>query len=278
MSSVFFVDGEFISATDARVPINDLAVLRGYGIFDYTRTYGGVPFHLDANLHRLQNSARLIGLELPHYLDEIHDIVLATLARNAHAESAIRIVVTGGTSSDFITPDGPSRLLVMVSPAPRLPVDWYDTGIRITTTNAERYLPQAKTLNYIPAIVALQQARQAGAVDALYVDDAGYALEATTANLFAFFGDTLVTPAAGVLPGITRRIVLEIAAGQYPVEQRPLTLTELLRADEVFLTSANKEVCPVRQIDDYLIGTPGPRTAALHARFREFAAQARIPG
>ncbi len=269
MSNIYYIDGEFVSSDDALLPADDLAVLRGYGIFDFMRTYGGKPFHLDQHLKRLERSAGLIGLDLPLSIDQIHAITLETLARNDHAESSIRIIVTGGTSLDNITPLGQSRLLVLVTPFKPNPTAWFTDGVKVITNQTDRYLPEAKTLNYIPAIIALKKARQAEAVDALYVDQQGHALEGTTTNLFAFFGERLVTPGTGILMGITRQAVIELASEHYQVETSDLSLADLLQADEVFICSSNKEICPVRQVDNQIIGNgkPGPHTRFLMEQF-----------
>ena len=274
MGNIFYIDGEFVGEADATLPADDLAVLRGYGIFDYMRTYGGNPFHLDAHLNRLERSAQLIGLDLPMPIDRIHDITLETLNRNNHAESSVRIVVTGGTSADNITPGGQSRLLVMATPFKPYPEAWFRDGVKVITNRTDRYLPQAKTLNYIPAIVALQKAKKAGAVDAIYVDRAGLAQEGTTTNLFAFFGDRLVTAGDNVLPGITRQTILDLAADRFQLQVTDLPLADLLRADEAFLSSSNKEICPIRQIDETTIGAgfPGSNTRLLMEKFAEMAA------
>ena len=273
MGNLFYVDGEFVGESDATLPADDLAILRGYGIFDFMRTYGGKPFHLDAHLKRLERSAQLIELELPMPIDRIHEVTLETLARNGHPESSVRIVVTGGSSPDNITPAGESRLLVMATPFKPYPESWYRDGIKVITNRTDRYLPQAKTLNYIPAIIALQKAKKVGAVDAIYIDRAGLAQEGTTTNLFAFFGDRLVTAGDNVLLGITRQAVLDLASDRFQVEVNDLPLADLLRADEVFISSSNKEVCPVRQIDDTIIGTgvPGENTRFMMEQFSKMA-------
>lgn len=276
MGNIFYVDGEFVDSAAARLPADDLAVLRGYGIFDFTRSYGGRPFRLDAHLQRLQRSAELILLPLPHPLDVIRDVALETLARNGYpgkGDARLRIVVTGGASPDDITPAGSARLLVLVSPFAAQPAARYREGIKLITNTQDRFLPEAKTINYVPAIVALRRAQQANAVESIYVNRAGHALEGTTTNLFAVFGDRLVTPAQEILPGVTRQALLELAADRMPVEQRVLPLDELLRADEVFITSSSKEVCPVRQVDDTRIGggAPGPHTRNLMQAFAQLA-------
>ena len=114
--SVYYVDGEFLPEDEAKIPIDDLSILRGYGIFDYMRTYSGKPVFLKQHLDRLRQSAGQIGLDLPWSPEELNEIVRQTLNRNNNAESNIRIVVTGGSSPDFITPQSKPRLLVFVNP------------------------------------------------------------------------------------------------------------------------------------------------------------------
>ena len=164
---------------------------------------------------------------------------------------------------------------MLITPLKPQPAHWYQDGIKIITNHTERYLPEAKTINYIPAIVALRNAHAHDAVDAIYIDRAGCALEGTTTNLFAFYGERLVTPDNSVLRGITREVVLELAARHFQVESIHLPLDDLLRADEVFISSSNKEVCPVRQIDEHIIGqgVPGPHTRLMMEQFTQMAAE-----
>lgn len=273
---IYYIDGEFVPSEQASVPAHDLAVLRGYGVFDFLRTYNGRPFKLREHIARLAQSAALIGMdELPWSEKDISAIVNETLARNTYPEANIRIVITGGDSVDFITPEERPRLLVLVTEARPLPNSWYEDGAAIITVDEERYLPMAKSINYIPAIIALKKARKAGAIEALYVDRRGRLLEGTTTNIFAFHGDQLITPSAGILPGITRGVILELVAGVYEVCQRDMTRADLLAADELFLTASNKEVVPVVRVDDAIIGDgrPGPRTRDILARFRAVTRQ-----
>lgn len=268
--SIFYIDGHFVPEEDAVIPANDLAVLRGYGAFDYLRTYGGRPFRLAANIHRLRRSCDLIGLDLPWSDEEIAHIVMQTLHRNDHEESNIRMVVTGGSSPDNITPQAAPRLLVMVTPLHHLPEAWYQDGVKVVTVRMDRIIPDAKSINYIPAILALRTARQHNAVEALYMDATGLITEGTTTNVFAFYGETLVTPGDLILPGITRGVILELARDVFSVEVRPLARDELLRADEIMMTAANKQVVPVVQVDDAPIGAGvvGPRVRRMMDLFR----------
>lgn len=275
MANIFYVDGEFVSSSDAALPVTDLAILRGYGVFDFFRTYGGKPFHLDEHLQRLRRSAALIDLELPWAHEEIKAIVIETVARNNLPECNVRILVTGGATDDFITPKDEPRLMVMVTPAAPPATHYYNDGAKVVTFETERYIPGAKTINYIPAIRAMKRARAVEAVEAIYVNRDGHALEGTTTNLFAFIGDKLVTPGDGILWGITRSVVLELAQEMFPLEMRVLPVQELLTADEVFITASNKQVMPIVQVDETVIGDgkPGPRTKQIMAKFAEFTSE-----
>lgn len=273
--NIFYVDGQFVEENEARLPVTDLAVLRGYGIFDFLRTYNGVPFHLDDHLLRLSRSARLIGLPLNHSVSAIAEIVRETLARNNHTESNIRIVVTGGDSLDGISPGNSQRLLVMITPVKPMPVTWYTEGIPIITCHVERFMPGAKSINYMPAILCQNEARSRGAIEAVYADREGYLLEGTTSNFFVFRGDTLITPPCErLLPGITREVILELAKKEFEVLERRVHKDELRLLDEAFLSSSVKEVAPVVTVDAVRIGTgrPGARTLRIMELFREYTA------
>jgi branched-chain amino acid aminotransferase len=273
--NIYYVDGQFVEDKEARISVDDMSVLRGYGAFDFLRTYNGAPFHLREHLLRLQRSAKLIGLQLPHTVDEMDRIVRETLAKNSHAESYIRIVVTGGISPDGITPGDNPRLLVMITPARTAPAEWYRDGVKIVTCHVDRYMPSAKSINYIPAIICQAEARSRQAIESVYVDRDGCLLEATTSNLVVVINNTLVTPPCDrILQGITRQVVLDLARREFNVEERRLHKDEISLLDEAFLTSTTKEVLPVVAIDSITIGCgkPGKQTSRIMEMFRECAA------
>jgi branched-chain amino acid aminotransferase len=263
--TTYYVDGQFVPASEAVIPVDDLAIMRGFGVFDLLRTLDGKPLFLEEHVKRLQASAGQIGMQLPWTSQKLIDVVMQTLQRNTFEESNIRIVVTGGSSPDFITPQGKPRLLVLVTRAPELPQWWYTKGVKIITFVSERNIPGAKSIDYVTATIALRQARDQNAIEALYVDRNGCVREGTTSNLFAFYADTLVTPASGILSGITRKAVLDLAPKMVCVDLRDLHRNDLLTADEVFITGTNKMIVPVVQIDDTTIGDgrPGRHTQEL---------------
>ena len=184
----YYVDGKYVPADQAVIPVNDLALLRGYGVFDFLRTHDGSPFLLQEHLSRLKDSAQKIGLRFPWTLNEVAKIVMNTIQKNHYKDATVRILVTGGPSKDFITPDGQPRLIVIVSPVSGLPESWYLEGIKVIILPFERTNPGAKSINYLDATMALSKAKEQGAVEAIYMDSAGFIKEGTTSNLFAFYG------------------------------------------------------------------------------------------
>ncbi|MCY3780413.1 MAG: aminotransferase class IV [Chloroflexi bacterium] len=268
--SVFYIDGEYVKARSAVLPATDLSILRGYGVFDYLRTYGGTPFQLGAHLRRLQRSASQIELPCPWDIEQLADIVLETLRRNSFDEAGIRIVLTGGESANGFLPSGKPRLMVMATPLLHPPLAAYEQGAAVATVEQSRDLPEAKTINYIPGITAQikAQKRAPNAIEAIYIVD-GKVVEGTRSNIFIYKDGRWITPADGLLLGVTRAEVIKLLAEE--VELRDITLAEFYAADEVVLTSSTKEVLPIVTVDDVSIGAgvPGEHSKRLMRRWRE---------
>ena len=273
--NTYYVDGQFLPESEAVLPVSDLGVVRGYAIFDFLRTYNGVPFHLKEHLDRLDRSARLVGLKVPVARNELVDIIHETLKKNALPEANVKLVVTGGDSRDGITPGEHQRLLVMVTPLRRMPADWYSDGVGVVTSHTDRVIPGAKSTNYIQAILNLRDASFRDSIEALYVNRLGFLLEGTTSNFFAIINGSLVTPPENrILPGVTRNVVLDLAAEHFRVEVRDVHMEEIRLMDEAFLSSSNKEVVPVVKIDSVTLGDGrvGSRVGQVMDLFRRYTA------
>jgi branched-chain amino acid aminotransferase len=269
----YYIDGQFVSDDQSLISVKDIVVLRGFGVFDFLITYNKRPFHLEEHVQRLENSAGLIGLELNHTHSEICGIVRETVKRNPHhLESAIRIVYSGGISSDGLNPEGRGTLMVMVTPKSELPRKFYTDGAKIITVDIERFIPGAKSTCYLSAVHAVQQAKKSKALEAVYVDRDNRILEGTTTNIFFFKDKRLVTPHRDILPGITRSVIIELAKGVYDVETRDIDRSELRDMDEVFITASNKEVVPIVNMDGLQIGTGsvGENTRKIMQMFRDY--------
>ena len=270
--SVYYVDGEFVDSGEATVPASDLALLRGYGIFDFLRTYGGKPFQLGAHLRRLIRSAALLDLRFPWDIEELDEMVIESMSSNGFSESSIRLVVTGGDSPNDFMPAGESRLLVMVTSAKPFPSSAYEQGAEVVTVEMQRHMPEVKSINYIPGITAHKMALRLNpnAIEAIYRVN-GKIVEGTRSNTFIFNDGAWITPADDLLLGITRAEVIKLIEAEGPLDMRDISLAEYLAADEVIITSSTKEIVPVVKVDDVMIGAgvPGDNTRQLLRAWRE---------
>jgi len=269
---ICYLNGKYVAFDQACLPLNDLGIVRGYGVFDFMRTYNGVPFKLREHVQRLQKSAKIIGLSLPWPTEELEAIAQDTLGRNNFPEANIRIVVTGGSSSDFITPLGQPSLMIIITPASEYPREYYEQGVKAIAVQIERLLPTAKSLNYISAIGALQEAKLTNAVEALYVNQQGHVLEGTTTNFFVFRDSQIITPKDNILNGITREVIFELAKDRFEIVEQPIYYNDLSSFDEAFITATNKEIMPIVQVDELHIskGKPGENTQLLMNLFYEY--------
>lgn len=272
---MYYINGQFVQEEHAKISVLDLGLLRGFGVFDYLRTYRNRPFHLHEHLLRLQYSAEHIGLPLPKPLPEIADIVHTLLDETRYPESSLKLFITGGRSDDQFTPHQTPTLIAFVYPLKPYPSHYYTKGIHATTTPLSRSLPTSKTIQYIPAIVSL---KKAPAQEALYLNQKNEILEGTTSNFFGFKNGTLITcDSEEVLFGITRDVVLKLAAPHFSIEYRAIPLSEKL--DEAFITASNKEIMPVVTIDNHTIGSGqvGPHTQHLMRLFTDYTQSSNWP-
>lgn len=273
----FYVNGEYVPAASAALPLGDLGIVRGYGVFDVLATYNHKPFHLDSHLARLRRSAAAIGLDIPWSEAELTQTVTDLLAHNFAqnpelGEVAVRIIVTGGQSSNLFTPQQQPSLAILIDPMNARDESLYERGAKLVTVEMERYLPGVKSLNYIGAIMAAQIATAAGGIEALYRTADGRVTEGTRASFFLVKGNQVLTAKDEVLEGITRNIVCELASKHFDLHMTDLKYDELATVDEAMLVGTGKEVLPIVQIDDITIGDgkPGPVTKHMIALFHEY--------
>ncbi|OFV86367.1 MAG: hypothetical protein A2V74_12620 [Acidobacteria bacterium RBG_16_70_10] len=277
------VNGIIVPAEQAQVSVLDNGFAFGDSVYEVLRTYEGRPFEPGRHFRRLRASAARLGFDIPGADPELLDGVEALLQCAANAESYIRIIVSRGVgdcSYNFDTVEGPTVVMI-VKPLPAYPERHYAEGIRVAAVSIRRNHPRAldpaiKSSNLLNNILAVREARARGAEEPVLLSHEGFLAEGASTNVFLARGGELRTPplAAGILPGITREVVLELAAGLgVPVDQAPLHLEDLLSADEAFMTSTTREVVPVRQVDDTVIGAgrPGPVTRRLMDAFRTYA-------
>jgi branched-chain amino acid aminotransferase len=283
MGSFASVNGHVTPLDEARVPVLDNGFVFGDSVYEVLRTYGGRPFQSRRHFRRMRASAEGLGIAIPAPDRELLAQVQALLARAGDVESYVRIVVTrgvGNSSYDFDAVVGPT--VVMIQKAlPPIPERHYTDGIRVSAVDVRRNSPRSldpaiKSSNLLNNILALRQARARGAEEPVLLNHDGFVAEGASTNVFAVVNGTLRTPplGAGILAGITREVVLELASSlDIPCQEETLELAELLGADEAFVSSTTKEVLPIRQVDESPIGDgrPGPITRELLEAFRNYA-------
>lgn len=251
MIRYYSINGQIVSASDAALKVNDLAILRGYGIFDYFLVREGVPMFLDDYVSRFFNSAQLMKLEIPYPASEMKELIHELVDVNGVSEAGIRLVLTGGYAEDGYTPLHPN-LLILEHPMPYIPS--YEKGAKVLLHHYQRELPEAKTINYVTGIRLNGEMKEKGCIEILYHDN-GLIREAVRSNFFLVMpDDTIVTAGSEVLRGITRKNVLNVARPHFPVEEQDIPLALLQSAKEAFITSTIKSVLPIVQVGDQVIG------------------------
>ena len=279
MPRIIFMNDRLVPEDEAKVSVFDHGLLYGDGVFEGLRSYAGTVFRLDAHLDRLWASARAICLEIPLSKAAVAKAVNDTLAANKLVDGYVRLVVTRGAGSLGLDPNRTKnpQVIVIADTISLYPREFYEQGLKIVTAATQRVQsaalsPRIKSLNYLNNIMAKLEGLRAGCVEALMLNHKGEVAECTGDNVFVVRSGALLTPPpdAGILEGITRNAVMELARAA-GIECREATLTrhDLYTADECFLTGTAAEVIPVVDIDGRTIGagTPGPITKQLTTAF-----------
>lgn len=262
-SLVIYVNGKFQSASEPAVSAFDHGLLYGDGVYEAIRKYGSNIFRLDDHLDRLYESARTLRINIPMKKSSFAEIIRETVDRNKLADSYIRVVVTRGYGKMGVDPRNCIAPTVLVMAEPRDPLfSQSPKGIKAKIVSIRRIPrwsldPRAKTLNYLNQVLAKCEAIESGFEEAIMLNEEGFVSEASTENLFIVRKDKLQTPSlsCGILEGITRRVVIEIAAQlKIKVDETNLTPHDLYNAEEVFVTGTAAELVPVVDVDGVQIG------------------------
>jgi branched-chain amino acid aminotransferase len=266
-----YFQGKIIPFDKAHIALNDLGVLRGHGVFDFYRTYNGKVFYSKEHFTRFQNSAKSIGLSVPISFSEFEKITLDLLKKNKVKDASFRAVLLGGPVQNSLSPAKPT-LYILTEEVYEPSKIQLEKGVTLMIHEFMRYIPEAKSTNYVEAVKMQKEKQKQKAYEILYVSG-GNVLECSTSNIFMIKDDTLITPVKNILNGITRRAVLKIAKKDFKVEERDVKLEELLSADEVFITGTNKEVLPIVKIGKNVIGNGkvGEKAKVLMKLWREEA-------
>jgi len=285
MTEIVYLNGALIPRSQASVSVFDHGFLYGYGLFETMRAYHGRIFLLERHLSRLLKSAEAIGLDSNLAGIDLGKACLDTLTANGLEEARLRLTVSRGEVESFpgdssnITP----TVLVTARRYTPLPAQVYERGFRVGVSSLRQYsrslLARIKSTSYLLNMLARLEAEAAGLDESLLLNEQGSITEGSTSNIFFAASGSLVTPSlkSGILPGITREVVIEMAGALgISVTGSEVRLEDLKQFDEAFLTNSMMEIIPlvaVRDITGKVIaigsGKPGKVTRQLMAAYKE---------
>lgn len=278
MATQVWINGQYHDKLDAKISVYDHGLLYGDGVFEGLRVYSSKVFKLAEHIERLYDSAKAIALKIPIPPAEMSKAVEDAVAHNKKVDGYIRLIVTRGAGSLGLDPRKcEPNIIIIVDDIVLYPRELYETGLEIITSSYIRNHPNAtnprvKSLNYLNNILAKIEAIRAGCLEAIMLNHKGEVAECTGDNIFVIKKGILRTPPsdAGILEGITRNFVIELAKNaSIPFQEANLTRHDVYVADEIFLTGSAAEVIAVTKVDDRVIGDgkQGPITAKLRALF-----------
>jgi branched-chain amino acid aminotransferase len=286
LNATVFVNGRIADAATASIPVFDHGFLYGEGVYETLRTYHRVPFLYHRHQERLRRSAALLALPVPFTDDELLAQISATMAAHKGLNEAyIRVLLTRGVGELTYNPAAcpTSSTVIIVKPFPEPPARTFTDGIKVALVGVRRNHPAAlnpmiKSNNLINNALAMQEALRAGADEALMCNQAGDVVECSQSNFFIVRDRRVITPPldAGLLPGVTRAFVLEMAQEEgFDAVEEAVSVADVRAADEAFITGTTREVTPVVSMDTHRIGTGRPGAvserlmAAFHARVKQ---------
>ena len=277
-----WMNGELVDWADATVHVGVHGLHYGTGVFEGIRCYetekGPAVFRLTDHLTRLHNSARLLYMEIPYSIDELRAASLEVVGANGLPECYLRpIAFFGYGELGVATAGNPVDTVIMSWPwGAYLGDEGLKNGIRVKVSSWKRVgpntIPHASKATgiYLNSMLAVTEANRAGYDEAILLTDDGFIADGSGENVFVVKDGKIATPplSTSILPGITRDSVIQIAQDLgYTVEEKNLIRSDLISADEVFMTGTAAEVTPIREVDDREIGPPGPVTMELQTAY-----------
>jgi branched-chain amino acid aminotransferase len=277
-SGIVNINGVITPIADGRISVLDHGFLFGDNIYETLRTYGSRPFLFSRHFDRLERSARAIFLTLPWDRAKTKAEVVKTIAAAGAGEHRIRLTITRGVGDVGPDPeacDSPNAV-IFATPFTELPDSVYHNGVGVIVSSfyRSRQLGDAKTGNLLRSVLAIREAKAAGAFEAITLTADGKISDGITSNLWLVQGNRLLTPSpeSGILEGITRAVVLELARRErLEVVEDLLDLNEVDKCSELFLTSSTREIVPIVSVAGKAVGNgqPGRVTRRLMAAYRQ---------
>lgn len=280
MTEIIYFNGHLVPRAEAKLSPFDHGFLYGYGLFETMRAYEGHIFRLDRHLTRLRCSAESLGLRAKLDAFDLENACVETLQANKLKDARLRLTITAGEGDMIPDLNTCSNLTVLVAAKNfvPLPPERYEQGFKAALSflrrDSQSPLSRLKCTCYVSNILARMEAKAAGCDEAIMLNELGYIAEGSTANIFLVSKGELSTPSleSGILPGIAREAVLEIARDlNIKTVERQVELRELSRAEEAFVTNSIIEVMPLTWLNGEPIGTgkPGKLTRNLMAAYKE---------
>lgn len=250
-----YINGEIVEKEKAMIPLWDLGLLRGLGVFDYFRVWDTIPVFAEDHISRLQQSLKIIGFNTGVSSEEWLNLFYKMVKINKADRAGFRVVVTGGFSEDGYSIPDQKNVFLMLHHLPDNDPRQYEEGVSLITSSYQRDIPSAKTTIYIQSMQLQPEIKKAGAFEVLY-HWKGEITECSRCNIFFIDKNNVIhTPKNEMLKGITRKQVLEMAAeNNIEIIERDIHLNELHDMEGAFLTATTKGVLPVVKIDDRSIG------------------------
>lgn len=267
-NSFCYLNGKIVKLKDAKISPFDLGFARGYAVTEVLRAYDGKIFLFDEHYARLKNATKMLKITLKESKEELKNIMLELIKKNKCSNAKIKLVLSPGIGKTDLDLGNNETLFVYAQEYIDFPSSFYTDGIKLITAKFKRNLSEVKSSDYIEAIRLRGEMSKKKAGEILYILN-DYIFECSTSNIFMIKGDTLVTPKIGVLMGVTRGFVVNFAGKIMKVVERDIKFSELIKADEVFITATTKQIMPVVKIDDFVIksGRVGKKTIELQKLF-----------
>lgn len=245
-----FNNGKIKEFKDIRISPYDLGFLRGYATFDVSRTTkNGKVFLLDEHYKRIKKSSKSIGLDFDLTKEEFNNVIKKLLKKNKVKEATIRTIISGGESKSKFSFEGNENTLILMEDLIMNSEKNFKNGVGVVTLKYNRELPEIKTINYLHSIKNQNNQKKLKAFETVYINN-NTLFEASTANIFVVKKEKIFTPKDGILPGITRNLVIKLAKkNNIKIFEKKISQKEFLSADEVFLTATNKNILPVVKVD-----------------------------
>lgn len=260
-----WINGKITEKDKANIPIDDPALLYGYGIFETILIKNRWPIFWEEHLIRLEKSCSKLGLNMKYASEMLLDGALSIIKINGIVDGILRLTLTGYPN-----------IFMTVKAGTPYDANFYDTGVSVTISNKNCYsnnwLSHHKTASYMEKLLIREDAKKLGFLEAILINEKGNLAEGCASNIFCVYDQVIYTPPieSGILPGVVRDIVIN-AAEEYnlPIVEKDIPIKQLYNSKEVFLTNSLMGIMPVRNIDNKVYQVVGEKTAKIMNIYEE---------